>query len=86
MESSGTPEANDWLGSSVATGDFNGDGFDDLAVGIPRDDNAGAQDGQFHGNVVISFGSAFGLTHVGAQYLMFTDDTADNDARRDPGA
>ncbi|MCK5407998.1 MAG: FG-GAP repeat protein, partial [Candidatus Krumholzibacteria bacterium] len=81
LDSAGTPSTNDRLGTSVATGDFNGDGFDDLAIGIPQDDNSGAEDGQFHGNVVINFGSAFGLTHVGANYLMFTDDASDNEVR-----
>jgi hypothetical protein len=28
-------ETSDWFGASLATGDFDGDGFDDLAVGVP---------------------------------------------------
>ncbi len=31
-------EANDQFGKSVATGDFNGDGTDDMAVGVPNED------------------------------------------------
>jgi hypothetical protein len=31
----------DWLGAALATGDFNGDGCDDLAVGAPGADRAG---------------------------------------------
>ncbi len=30
------------FGESVAAGDFDGDGFDDLAVGIPKEENCGA--------------------------------------------
>jgi FG-GAP repeat protein len=32
------PEANDNFGSSLSSGDFNGDGFDDLAIGVPGED------------------------------------------------
>jgi hypothetical protein len=34
----GDPEANDNFGASIAAGDFDGDGFDDLAVGVPNED------------------------------------------------
>jgi hypothetical protein len=34
----GTSEAGDRFGSALAAGDFNGDGFSDLAVGIPGED------------------------------------------------
>lgn len=34
----GRPEAYDRFGTSLATGDFDGDGLDDLAVGIPLED------------------------------------------------
>ena len=43
----------DHFGWAIATGDFNGDGFDDLAIGVPREDGTGA--------VQIVFGSSFGL-------------------------
>jgi hypothetical protein len=35
-------EANDRFGASLAAGDFNGDGFTDLAVGVPNEGNVGA--------------------------------------------
>jgi hypothetical protein len=47
-------EAEDLFGSSMASGDFNGDGFDDLAVGAPGEDND-------TGAVYLYYGSAFGL-------------------------
>ncbi len=31
-------ESGDWFGAALTTGDFNGDGFDDLAVGVPGED------------------------------------------------
>ncbi len=34
----GGPEAGDAFGASLVCGDFNGDGVDDLAVGVPRED------------------------------------------------
>jgi hypothetical protein len=52
--------ADDFFGKSLATGDFNGDGFDDLAIGVPGD-NTGAVD---TGAVVVLYGSAAGLTPV----------------------
>ena len=54
----GAPEANDRFGEALAAGDFNGDGNDDLAVGVPLEDvgsivNAGA--------INVLMGSPFGL-------------------------
>jgi hypothetical protein len=52
-------EAGDRFGASVATGDFNGDGYHDLAVGIPGEDTpAGTDSGAFQ----TFMGSANGLT------------------------
>ena len=46
--------------SGIARGDYNGDGFGDLAVGIPMEDTpAGTSDS---GAVVIIYGSRNGLT------------------------
>lgn len=58
-------EAGDWFGAAIAVGDFNGDGFDDLAIGVPYEDigaiaNAGA--------VSVLHGSAPRLTSVGNQF------------------
>lgn len=60
----GIAEANDRFGQTLAVGDFDGDGFDDLAIGAPGEDidsisNAGA--------IWIFFGSGNGLTATGHQ-------------------
>jgi hypothetical protein len=34
----GEPATSDWLGDSLAVGDFNDDGYDDLAIGVPGKD------------------------------------------------
>ena len=52
-------ELGDEFGSVLAAGDFNGDGFDDLAIGIPREDVGFATDA---GMVMIVYGSTEGLT------------------------
>ena len=54
------PSVDDFLGKSVAAGDFNGDGFDDLAIGVPSD-NTGVVDS---GAVVVVYGSAGGLKPI----------------------
>jgi streptogramin lyase len=61
----GSPATGDEFGASVAAGDFNADGFADLAIGIPFDFVAGQPDGA----VQILFGSASGLTATGNQLL-----------------
>ncbi len=58
------PEAGDRFGRSLATGDFDGDGYDDLAVGSPNEDLGVYSD---TGVVHIIYGSATGLTASGNQ-------------------
>ena len=62
----GNADPQDNLGSGLATGDFHRDGFADLAIGVPGEDigmigSAGA--------VIALYGSAAGLTTIGAQLL-----------------
>ena len=57
-------ETGDRFGSSLAVGDFNGDGFDDLAVGVVDEDIGSIVDA---GAVNVIYGSANGLTAAGDQ-------------------
>ncbi len=59
----GTAAAGDLLGRSLAAGDFNGDGFGDLAVGAP----ARAGTVAAAGAALVLYGSAAGLLPGGAQ-------------------
>lgn len=60
----GNPEANDEFGWSLATGDFNRDGFSDLAIGVVNE-AVGPIGGA--GQVNVIYGSAAGLTAAGNQ-------------------
>src|SRR5262245_24500056 len=57
------------VGSSagIAKGDFNNDGFADLAVGVPLEDNG--RNLVDSGAVNVIYGSAVGLTAAGNQFL-----------------
>ncbi|MEO1373002.1 MAG: FG-GAP repeat protein [Cyanobacteria bacterium J06635_10] len=58
------------FGYSLATGDFNGDGYDDLAIGTPYEDVDGIAD---VGKVNVLHGSYYGLTSVNSQ--LWTQDS-----------
>lgn len=59
----GSPEANDLFGSALAAGDFNGDGFSDLAIGVPGEDvRISGADFPNTGGVNVIYGSANGLS------------------------
>jgi hypothetical protein len=69
--SGGSAESNDHFGSSFAAGDFDDDGFTDLAVGAPTEDVGAVADA---GAVNVIHGSASGLTGSGGQ--VFTQNSA----------
>jgi len=61
----GSAATGDWFGIALTTGDFNGDGFADLAVGALFDDPEGIHDA---GAVNVLYGSDGGLTAGGSEY------------------
>jgi hypothetical protein len=58
----GEGEQGDRFGHAVAVGDFNADGFDDVAVGVPYEDHSDRIDA---GAVNVVYGSPAGLTAAG---------------------
>ncbi len=60
----GVAESHDWLGQSIASGDFDGDGFEDLAIGADGEDLTGVDKA---GAAVVVYGSNSGLTSTGSQ-------------------
>lgn len=62
----GAAEAGDLFGGSLAAGDFNSDGFADLAVAAPHEDVAGDADG---GTLQILWGASGGLSGKGGATL-----------------
>jgi hypothetical protein len=72
--SGGVPDAaepSDLFGSALAAGDFNNDGFVDLAIGVPGEDIGTIADA---GAVNVVYGSAGGLSASGGQF--FSQDSA----------
>jgi FG-GAP repeat len=65
-----TAEAFDFFGNALAAGDFNDDGFIDLAIGVPGEDLTTITDA---GAVTVLYGSASGLSATGSQF--FSQDT-----------
>lgn len=60
-----TAEPADTFAFSISAGDFDGDGFDDAAFGIPGEDVTGATDG---GAVSVIYGTSAGLDDPGDQF------------------
>ncbi|MGH4035126.1 hypothetical protein ACQB60_40110 [Actinomycetota bacterium Odt1-20B] len=67
----GAEESGDRLGASVAVADVTGDGYADVALGIPGEDVGSVTDA---GSVAVLHGSAEGVTGTGAQ--VFHQNTA----------
>lgn len=62
----GSLEPGDGFGSALAVGDFNGDGFADLAIGSPRETVNGNANA---GAVTIMFGTSAGLRSANSLYF-----------------
>ncbi|HEX8101784.1 MAG TPA: PQQ-dependent sugar dehydrogenase, partial [Solirubrobacteraceae bacterium] len=75
-----TAEAGDAFGAALATGDFNGDGKADLAIGAPGESIGVVEDA---GIVHVLLGGASGLTATGSQ--VFGQDTASVADDPEPG-
>jgi D-alanyl-D-alanine carboxypeptidase len=69
-ESRGSIEAGDRHGTAVAAGDFNGDGYDDLAMGSSLEDVGSLANA---GLVIVEYGNAQGVTHLGAVAITESD-------------
>ncbi|MFV2038636.1 MAG: hypothetical protein ACC660_00155 [Acidimicrobiales bacterium] len=62
----GANEAGDFFGAVLAAGDFNDDGRDDLAIGVPGENVRGRIGA---GGVVVAFGSRSGITTRRSQFF-----------------
>jgi hypothetical protein len=71
-------EAGDHFGSSLTSGDFNGDGRDDLAIGVPSENDGGA--------VNVLYGSSSGVSATSPRADQFwIQNTADVDGASETG-
>ena len=70
----GTSEFGDRFGQAVATGDLDGDGYDDLVVGAPGEDEGTIEDA---GRVTVLYGSAQGLDTERTSSITAARPTAD---------
>ena len=68
IESGDVPNADDQYGQTIASGDFDGDGFDDVAVASPWESNS-LLNAATHGIVHVNWGSGYGVKHTGAAEL-----------------
>ncbi|MEU6533840.1 esterase, partial [Streptomyces sp. NPDC046928] len=70
----GSAESGDGFGAAVASGDLDGDGYDDAIVAVPGEDVGGVKDA---GRVTVLFGSRTGLTASGSVALGAATPAAD---------
>jgi hypothetical protein len=68
----GTRETNDDFGDVLVAGDFNGDGYDDLAIGVPKEEGGTGGGDVDSGEVKVAFGAAGGFELLLSQ--RFTQD------------
>jgi hypothetical protein len=70
----GTAEADDLFGEFVGAGDFNNDGFADLATSVPSEDLGGLTDA---GALSVLYGSSGGLQATSPPDQLWTQDSPD---------
>jgi hypothetical protein len=70
----GTREASDDFGELLAAGDFDGDGFDDLAIGVPKEEAGTPGSDVDSGEVKIAYGAAGGPGTFPSRTQRFTQD------------
>ena len=68
IESGDVPNTGDLFGYVLATGDFDGDGHDDLVTASPWESNSLVNTAA-HGLVHVNWGSSYGVVHTGAAEL-----------------
>ena len=90
QDSPGVPdevESSDWFARSLASGDFNGDGYVDLVVGVPlEDEEGGTKQRKDSGAVNVLYGSAAGLQAISPAAQFWDQDSPhvkDNDEAGD---
>ncbi|WP_285569060.1 FG-GAP repeat protein [Streptomyces sp. RTGN2] len=69
----GAAEAGDGFGRALATGDLDGDGYDDAVVGVPGEDIEPLTDA---GGAVVLWGSAQGLSGTDSDWLQAAEPVA----------
>jgi hypothetical protein len=74
-------EASDRFGLTLTSGDFDGDGYDDLAIGAPFEDVAGARDA---GSTNVLYGSPGGLQTISPADQLWTQDSPGVDDESQP--
>lgn len=75
-------EAEDKFGSSITAGDFNKDGRDDLAIGVPLEDVSGLKD---VGIVNVIYGSTAGLSATTKADQLWNQNSSNIEDSSEPG-
>ena len=73
------PQVLSGFATALATGDFNGDSFDDLAVGVPAYGLNRGSSLEDQGIVAIHYGSSSGLEDIGSDWVVQGDDGGTHD-------